>query len=97
MTMRAADSPRPVADDLAAAQSDQDQTLDRDVQGAHCITCGDEGIRVAVIVTDDQTALCADPDGVVHSVAVDLVAPVAVGDELLVHAGVAIRNLVAAA
>ncbi|MGA3362113.1 MAG: HypC/HybG/HupF family hydrogenase formation chaperone [Solirubrobacteraceae bacterium] len=97
MTTRAAGSPHPLAEDLAAAQSDQDQPLERDAQGAHCITCGDEGIRVAVIVTDDQTALCADPDGVVHSVAVDLVAPVAVGDELLVHAGVAIRQLGAAA
>jgi HupF/HypC family protein len=80
-----------------AGERDQDQPVDCDVQSAHCITCGDEGIRMAVIVADEQTALCADRDGVVHSVAVDLVAPLAVGDELLVHAGVAIRHLGATA
>jgi hypothetical protein len=98
MTTRAAGSPPPPpAGALAAGESDQDQPVECDTHGAHCITCGDEGIRVAVIVADEQTALCADRDGVVHSVAVDLVAPVSAGDELLVHAGVAIRQLGAAA
>jgi hypothetical protein len=55
---------------------------DRGLEADHCITCADEGI-----------ALCADRDNVVRSVAIDLVAPVAVGDVLLVHAGVAIRRL----
>jgi hydrogenase maturation factor len=59
----------------------------------HCITCGDEGTEMRVLECDRSTATCADPQGARHSVAVDLVEPVAVGDRLLVHAGVAIRHL----
>ena len=46
-----------------------------------------------VIASDDATAVCRDADGASHDVAVELVDPVAPGDELLVHAGVAIRHL----
>jgi hydrogenase maturation factor len=63
----------------------------------HCITCGDEGIAMHVIELRDGAAVCADEQRARHSVAVDLVDPVAVGDELLVHAGVAIRHLGAVA
>jgi hydrogenase maturation factor len=59
----------------------------------HCITCGDDGVVVRVLEADDATAICADCDGVEQTVAVELVSPVRVGDELLVHAGVAIRHL----
>jgi hydrogenase maturation factor len=59
----------------------------------HCITCGDEGVVVRVFEADDATALCVDGDGVEQNVAIELVSPVCVGDELLVHAGVAIRHL----
>ena len=60
----------------------------------HCITCGDEGVVVRVRVADDAAgALCVDSDGAEQNVAIELVAPVCVGDELLVHAGVAIRHL----
>ncbi len=59
----------------------------------HCITCGDQGIAMRVIELRDSTAVCADEERARHSVAVDLVEPVALGDELLVHAGVAIRHL----
>jgi hydrogenase maturation factor len=59
----------------------------------HCITCGDEGIAMRVIELRDGTAVCDDEQGSRHRVAVDFVEPVAVGDELLVHAGVAIRHL----
>ena len=38
----------------------------------------------------DVTALCRDDDGTEHEVAVELVAPVAPGDRVLVHAGIAI-------
>jgi hydrogenase maturation factor len=38
-------------------------------------------------------ALCADPAGEHHTVETALVAPVAPGDELLVHAGVALVAL----
>ena len=58
-----------------------------------CITCGDEGILMQVIELRDGVAVCADEDRARHRVAVDLVEPVAIGDELLVHAGVAIGHL----
>jgi hydrogenase maturation factor len=50
-----------------------------------------------VIELRDGAAVCADEKRSRHSVAVELVEPVAVGDELLVHAGVAIRHLGAVA
>jgi len=62
--------------------------------GEHCITCGDEGISMRVLELRDGSATCADQAGARQEVAVDFVEPVAVGDELLVHAGVAIRHLV---
>ncbi len=59
----------------------------------HCITCGDEGIAMRVLECDGSGAVCADPEHRRHDVAVDLVGPVAAGDAVLVHAGVAIRHL----
>jgi hydrogenase maturation factor len=59
----------------------------------HCITCGDEGIPVRVVELRDGLAVCADHELVSHQVAIDLVEPVAIGDELLVHAGVAIAHI----
>jgi hypothetical protein len=57
---------------------------------AHCVTCSDEGVAMRVRdVRDDGIAVC---DGGVE-VMVDLVAPVEPGDQLLVHAGVALRTL----
>ena len=46
-----------------------------------------------VVTADEWTAICSDGDGERHEVAVELVGPLAPGDELLVHAGVAIRKL----
>ena len=64
----------------------------------HCITCGDEGVTMRVLELDGDTALCAgDDDTLREGVAVELVEPVAPGDLLLVHAGVAIRHLGSAA
>jgi hydrogenase maturation factor len=62
----------------------------------HCITCGDEGIPVEVIELGDGAAVCTDAAGNSHHVEIDLVGPVAVGDKLLIHAGVAIAHLQAA-
>jgi len=62
----------------------------------HCITCGDEGIPMRVIELADGSAVCVDEQQTRHTIATDLVEPVAIGDELLVHAGVAIANLQAA-
>ena len=58
----------------------------------HCITCGDEAVPVRVVKVDDDRglALCEDGSGERTTVEIALVAPVAPGDELLVHAGTAI-------
>ena len=60
-----------------------------------CITCGDVAIPLTVTRLDDERglALCADDEGNSETVEIDLVAPVAPGDRLLVHAGTAIAKL----
>jgi hydrogenase maturation factor len=60
-----------------------------------CITCGDVAVRLRVISVDDGRGLarCADDAGRQETVEVALVAPVAAGDDLLVHAGTAIAKL----
>jgi hypothetical protein len=68
-----------------------------DAADEHCITCSDEGIAMRVEQAGDDLAVCRDRELALHEVVVDLVAPVSTGDELLVHAGVAIRNLSVAA
>jgi hydrogenase maturation factor len=61
----------------------------------HCITCGDDGVPMTVLVVDEARglALCAGDDGARSSVEIALVAPVAAGDRLLVHAGTALAAL----
>ena len=59
----------------------------------HCITCSDEARAMRVISVDEERvlALCAaEDDGCRQTVEIALVAPVALGDVLLVHAGTAI-------
>jgi hydrogenase maturation factor len=46
-----------------------------------------------VVECRDTGTVCEDDHGDRHEVATDLVAPVGVGDQVLVHAGVAIRRL----
>ena len=60
-----------------------------------CITCGDVAIPLTVLRVDEGRglALCEDEDGRRETVETDLVAPVAQGDRLLVHAGTAIARL----
>jgi hydrogenase assembly chaperone HypC/HupF len=60
-----------------------------------CITCGDVAIPLNVLRVDEERglALCVDDDGKSETVEIDLVAPVAPGDRLLVHAGTAIARL----
>ena len=56
----------------------------------HCVTCSDEAVALRIVeVRADGTALC---DGEVE-VMTDLVGAVAPGDELLVHAGVALSKV----
>jgi hydrogenase maturation factor len=76
-----------------------DQVPGQQCQAAddHCITCGDDGIPMRVVATDGMVAICSDEHSQFHEIAVDLVSPIAVGDGVLVHAGVAIGNLGAAA
>src|SRR3981081_1067516 len=65
---------------------------------SHCVTCGDEGILMRAIRVDRTRclAICVrsagEPWGA-EEVAIDLVEPVARGQTLLVHAGVALANL----
>ncbi|GAC1638318.1 MAG: hypothetical protein NVS4B2_27350 [Chloroflexota bacterium] len=61
-------------------------TLDHD----GCVVCSDAGIPLRVIALDGDDALCEDAAGNRTSIAVELVAPVAVNDVLLTHGGVAI-------
>lgn len=67
-------------------------------QDRGCITCSDEGLvlRVARMFPADGLAICVDPGGRETEVQVALVGPISVGDELLVHAGVALLRLDAA-
>ena len=60
-----------------------------------CITCGDEAVPMRVLRVDEarRLALCADQEDRRETVEVELVAPVARGDELLVHAGTALLVL----
>jgi hydrogenase assembly chaperone HypC/HupF len=58
----------------------------------HCITCGDEAVPLRVVQVDParELALCENEGGERTTVEIALVAPVAPGDQLLVHAGTAI-------
>ena len=59
--------------------------------GEQCITCSDAGVPMRVVSVSDGGAVCVDEDGSRHEgIAVELVEPVAPGDRILVHAGVAI-------
>jgi hydrogenase maturation factor len=61
----------------------------------HCITCGDDGVPMAIVAVDAERglALCEDGEGGRHTVESALVGPVAPGQSLLVHAGTAIARL----
>ncbi len=60
----------------------------------HCVTCSDAADPMRVVAIDPaDIAVCEDEHGARWDVMVDLVAPVAHGEMLLVHAGVAIARL----
>jgi hydrogenase maturation factor len=61
----------------------------------HCITCGDDGTPMTVVLIDGARglALCEDGQGARSSVETGLVEPVTPGDSLLVHAGTALVRL----
>ncbi|MDP9240332.1 MAG: HypC/HybG/HupF family hydrogenase formation chaperone [Actinomycetota bacterium] len=58
-----------------------------------CITCGDIALPLTVLSFEGMDALCQDDDGRPEIVATELVGPLAIGDRILVHAGVAIERL----
>jgi hydrogenase expression/formation protein HypC len=62
--------------------------------GDHCTTCSDEALplRVVRVAGERGLALCEDPGGARSTVEIALVAPVAPGDVLLVHAGTALAH-----
>jgi hypothetical protein len=63
-----------------------------------CITCADEGVVMRVdAVGEDGLGACTGPGGAGEVVDLALVAPVAPGAEVLVHAGVALVRLRAGA
>ena len=64
-------------------------TLDHD----GCVVCSDAGIPVRVLSVEGDDALCKDSVGNEARVAVELVAPVRVGEVLLTHGGVAIGRV----
>jgi hydrogenase expression/formation protein HypC len=64
-------------------------TLDHD----GCVVCSDAGIPVRVISIEGDDALCEDSAGNQTEIAIELVAPVAEGEILLTHGGVAISKV----
>jgi hydrogenase maturation factor len=60
----------------------------------HCITCSDEGVPMRVVEAGEGgIARCTTEDGATSEVMCDLVGAVSAGDEVLVHAGVALLRL----
>lgn len=72
---------------------------DHSAAGQECITCGDVALPLRVLKVDDNRglALCEDEQGRHETVEIGLVAPVATGQSVLVHAGTAIAGLPAEA
>jgi len=69
---------------------------DADTCGSHhCITCGDDGVPMSVVLVDEARglALCEGDDGARASVEIALVGAIAPADVLLVHAGTALTVL----
>jgi hydrogenase expression/formation protein HypC len=64
-------------------------TLDHD----GCVVCSDAGIPVRVVSVEGDDALCEDAAGNRAQIAVELVAPLRVGEILLTHGGVAIGRI----
>jgi len=58
-----------------------------------CVVCSDAGIPVRVVEIAGDDALCEDIAGNQAQIAVELVAPLHVGDVLLTHGGVAIGRV----
>lgn len=78
------------------SERDRMTAASRSAGGAeHCVTCGDDGDPMTVVVVDAARglALCSGEDGVRMTVETALLDPVVPGQRLLVHAGTAIARL----
>jgi hydrogenase assembly chaperone HypC/HupF len=62
------------------------------VEPERCLTCGDVAIAARVVEVAGSTAV-VEADGNREQVAIELVEPVAPGELLLCHAGIAIEKL----
>lgn len=72
----------------------EDATTCRLDDAGRCITCSDEGLTARVLaVTPEQFLAVVEAEGRQMEIATDLVGPVAIGQSLLVHAGVALAHL----
>jgi hydrogenase expression/formation protein HypC len=59
-----------------------------------CITCGDVAVAMRVVeIGADGLAECVTPEGLRSDVEIGLLEGVSVGDDVLVHACVAIQRL----
>lgn len=58
-----------------------------------CATCADEGVEGRVLALREGALAEVEMEGGVREVAMELLEGVAVGDRVLVHAGVAIARL----
>ena len=58
----------------------------------HCITCGDDGVAMTILRVREDLGLCEDETGTHHTVELALV-DAGPGDQVLVHAGVALVTL----
>jgi hydrogenase maturation factor len=58
----------------------------------HCITCGDAAVTGTVVEVAGVTAT-VEVDGARERVGIELVEPVAVGELLLCHAGIALEKV----
>ena len=62
------------------------------VERERCITCGDVAVEARVVEVAGSTAV-VEAEGGREQVGIELVAPVAPGELLLCHAGIAIEKL----
>jgi hydrogenase maturation factor len=63
-------------------------------EDGRCVTCADEAVPMRVLAPPvDGLALCAGAEGAETEVMTDLVGAVAPGDDVLVHAGVALARV----
>ena len=62
------------------------------VDAERCITCGDIAVIATVVAVGPATAT-VEVDGARERVGTELVEPVAVGEQLLCHAGIALEKV----